>query len=363
MTQHQNNRVIAAMSGGVDSTVTAAILKEEGYDVIGLFMRNGVTHKDADTRHQGCCSVDDAMDARRAAEKLDIPFYAVNFKEDFGELIDRFVEEYNQGRTPNPCITCNRTLKFGELMTYADELDAEKIATGHYAKRVQHNGRYGLGRGEDEHKDQSYVLFPLSQKQLKRSMFPLGNHEKSTVRSLAESLELDVHDKPDSTEICFVPGQDYRTVLHDHAPEAIEEGPILNMEGEQLGTHSGHQHFTIGQRRGLGIAVGEPRYVVDIDPDENTIVVGPREEVYSSEFIVDEPNWVTSSPQSPGDTFEARVQIRSHHNPVPSLVKVLESKKLHVELEEPEYALAPGQAAVFYKHQKLLAGGWICRNQ
>ncbi len=359
MSETTDNRVIAAMSGGVDSSVTAALLKEEGYDVVGLFMRNGVTHKDTDTRHQGCCSVEDSMDARRAASILDIPFYAVNFKEDFGELIDHFVDEYNRGRTPNPCVRCNRTLKFGELMEYADEIGADRVATGHYVRRRHEQGRYQLLRGRDPVKDQSYVLFNLRQDQLARSLFPLGELEKESVREMAADMELGVSEKPDSTEICFVPGQDYRTVLEEKTPEELEEGPIYNTDGEQLGTHPGYQHFTIGQRRGLGIAVGEPRYVVEIDPDDNAVIVGPREETYRSVAFASELNWVSIEPPEVGTTIEADVQIRYNADAEPAICERTGPDSLRIEFEEPQHAISPGQAAVLYEDDLVLGGGWI----
>jgi len=361
MTEVSENRVIAAMSGGVDSSVTAALLKDRGYDVVGLFMRNGVTHEDTDTRHQGCCSVEDSMDARRAASMLDIPFYAINFKEDFGSLIDHFVDEYNRGRTPNPCVRCNRTLKFGELMEYAGEIGANRVATGHYVRKRTKNGRHQLLRGRDHHKDQSYVLFNLRQEQLARSLFPLGDLEKETVREMAAEKELGVSEKPDSTEICFVPGQDYSTVLEEKTPEELEEGPIYNMEGEQLGTHPGHQHFTIGQRRGLGIAVGEPRYVVEIDPEENALIVGPREETHRSTAFASELNWVSIPAPDVGETIEAHVQIRYNADAQPAVCRRTAPDTLRIEFDEPQHAISPGQAAVLYRDDLVLGGGWMDR--
>jgi tRNA-specific 2-thiouridylase len=357
----QQDRVIAAMSGGVDSSVTAALLQEQGHDVVGLFMRNGVTHKDADTRHQGCCSVEDSMDARRAASELDIPFYAINFKEDFGELIDHFVDEYNKGRTPNPCVRCNRTLKFGELMEYADEIGASKVATGHYVRLDQKDGRYRLRRGKDDYKDQSYVLFNLTQEQLSRSLFPLGELEKERVREIADDMDLGVADKPDSTEICFVPGQDYSEVLEDKTPEELEEGPIYNTDGEQLGTHPGHQHFTIGQRRGLGIAVGEPRYVVEIDPDENAVIVGPRDETFDDTCVAKELNWVSMPEPEPDEPIEADVQIRYNSDAEPAICRRTGADELHIEFRDPQHAISPGQAAVIYQGDTVLGGGWVDR--
>lgn len=355
----EKTRVIAAMSGGVDSSVTAALLKEQGYDVVGLFMRNGVTHEDPDTRHQGCCSVEDSMDARQAASRLDIPFYAINFEEDFEELIDHFIEEYNSGRTPNPCVRCNRTLKFGELMGYADHVQAEKVATGHYVKKERNGGRWALRRGEDKKKDQSYVLFNLRQDQLERSLFPLGHLQKDRVRERADDMDLGVADKPDSTEICFVPDQDYRSVLEEETPEQIESGPILTTDGEKVGEHPGYQYFTVGQRRGLGIAMGEPMYVVELDPERNAVVVGNREEAQFTGCLAGDVNWVSIDPPEIGEKRDALVQIRYNGSPIPATFWRDEPDRLRIEFGESLHGVSPGQAAVLYRDDLLLGGGWM----
>src|SRR5665213_3228947 len=278
-------KVVVAMSGGVDSSVAAALLLREGYDVIGVFMRLGspagveVPHEEAPVENascntsgkskQGCCSVLDADDARRVAGLLDVPFYVLNFQEDFGRVIDYFVAEYNRGRTPNPCVRCNDWLKFGKLAQYAEAVGADFVASGHYARAKTDplTGARQLLRGVDHHKDQSYVLFGMSRETLDHTLLPIGGYQKHEVRAIAQEMKLPVFNKPDSQEICFVPNQDYAGLVRRRSPETFRDGELVGMDGKHVGTHGGHQHFTIGQRKGVGVAFGRPIYVVDINAE------------------------------------------------------------------------------------------------
>ena len=282
-------KVVVAMSGGVDSSVAAALLLREGYDVIGVFMRlgspAGVEHTEEPAscsttgkNKQGCCSVLDADDARRVAGMLDIPFYVLNFQEDFGRVIDYFVDEYNRGRTPNPCVRCNDWLKFGKLAQYAKAVGADYVASGHYARAEADpvTGRRRLMRGVDLAKDQSYVLFGMSRETLDHTLLPIGGLEKHAVRALAAEMKLPVFNKPDSQEICFVPNQDYAGLVRRRSPATFREGSFVDAAGATVGRHDGHQQFTIGQRKGLGVALGYPVYVVDIDSASNVVTLGEK---------------------------------------------------------------------------------------
>src|SRR6266478_1221004 len=271
-------RVILAMSGGVDSSVAAYLLKQQGYEVIGLFMRTGA-HQPEETppsHKKGCCSAQDAGDARRVADRLDIPFYALDFESDFDRIIDYFADEYLVGRTPNPCVVCNTWLKFGKLWSYGKQLQADFVATGHYARMVQGANGPELHRAADRNKDQSYVLFGLERSLLPHLLFPIGGFHKDQVRELACEAGLAVHDKPDSVEICFVPNGNHAEVIRRRRPEQVTSGKIVDTAGAMLAEHDGIEQFTIGQRKGLGFAAGERRYVLRIVPEDNTVVVGGR---------------------------------------------------------------------------------------
>ena len=295
----KGKKVVVAMSGGVDSSVAAALLKDDGYDVVGCFMRLGSDdaaeaadgydnlHDDCDPNtvklgHQGCCSLNDASDARLVAAMLDVPFYVLNFKKDFGRVIDYFVSEYNAGRTPNPCVRCNDWLKFGRMAAYARSIDADFIASGHYARIVHAPHRTTLMRGRDRRKDQSYVLFGVGRDELHRMLLPIGDLEKDAVRQVAEQRGLPVFDKPDSQEICFVPDNDYARLVRRRTPQQVRPGAIVDEAGRVLGEHDGHQHFTIGQRRGLSVSLGHPIYVTHIDAQANTVTVGDRSRTRSA---------------------------------------------------------------------------------
>ena len=362
------------MSGGVDSSVAAALLLEQGYEVVGCFMRLGSPGEELDsllpgekacnTRNlrigrQGCCSINDAADARLVAARLNIPFYVLNFKNDFGRVIDYFVEEYNAGRTPNPCIRCNDWLKFGKLRDYAHQIGAEHIASGHYARIKKINGRKMLCRGKDTDKDQSYVLFGIPHDHLQEMLLPIGNLKKTQVREKAKKLGLPVSDKPDSQEICFVPDNDYAALIERTSPEKVSPGSIINLTGDVVGEHPGQQHFTIGQRRGVGVAFGYPIYVVDKNAKDNTITIGRREDLAASGLTATEANWFIPPPT---DWQPCHVKIRYNAVPVPAVVRSSEDSKMEVRFETPQFAVAPGQAVVCYDREScevVLAGAWI----
>ncbi|MGR3310491.1 MAG: tRNA 2-thiouridine(34) synthase MnmA [Candidatus Brocadiales bacterium] len=362
-------RVVIAMSGGVDSSVAASLLVEQGYEVIGLFMRLGIAMEDdyKTGAKRGCCSVQDAHDARRVADSLGIHFYVLNFKEEFNEIIDYFCHEYASGRTPNPCILCNQRLKFGKLLRFAQALDADYIATGHYARVEKANGRYILRKGIDQKKDQSYVLFSLTQKQLSRVLFPLGTMTKDEVRQKAWDFNLKTKDKQESQEICFVPENDYRKIILErraHKPEGlgsgqVETGLIKDTKGRVLGRHPGIEFFTIGQRRGLGIAFGKPKYVVNINPAENTITVGSSTELLESEFTASDLNWISISKIE--NPMEVQGKIRYNHKPSKAMIHPVEGERVRVVFDERQLAITPGQAVVFYNDDTVIGGGWIER--
>ena len=369
-------KVLLAMSGGVDSSVAAALLLREGYEVVGCFMRLGSPGETFDELEafdeavagcdptklrigkQGCCSINDAADARIVAAKLGIPLYVVNFKKDFGRIIDYFVGEYNAGRTPNPCVRCNDWLKFGRLHDYARQIDAAFVASGHYARVITSaDGLHGLARGVDHDKDQSYVLFGTPRDRLGEMLLPIGGLRKRRVREIAQELDLPVFDKPDSQEICFVPDNDYAGLVERRSPESVKAGRIVDLSGRILGTHAGHQHFTVGQRRGIGLAIGEPVYVVEKDSESNTITIGQREDLLASGCFADQCNWLVQLPH--GEWHACTAKIRYNAEPVAARVRLIDDEKCEVEFNEPQHAVAPGQAVVCYDDAHVLGGGWI----
>src|SRR5438128_6075027 len=307
-------RVVLAMSGGVDSSVAAYLLKQQGYEVIGLFMRTGVHGDEADddrkVHKKGCCSAVDAGDARRVADRLDIPFYALDFERDFERIIDYFADEYLAGRTPNPCVVCNNWLKFGKLWSYGKQLEADYIATGHYAQIVTHAGLPELHRGADPDKDQSYVLHGVRRNILPRLLFPIGGYRKEKVREIARQTGLGVHDKPDSVEICFVPGGDHGAFIRRRRPALATAGQIVDTAGNTLAEHDGIENFTIGQRKGLGFAAGRRRYVLRVVPSENTVVVGDREELLAPGLLASRVNWLLDAPPNAPLTCTAKIRYR-----------------------------------------------------
>jgi tRNA-specific 2-thiouridylase len=355
-------RILLAMSGGVDSSVSAELLKRQGHDVVGLFMRTGfhdnsTPRSDENSevtpnRHRGCCSAVDAGDARSVADRLDIPFYAIDFEEDFGRIIDYFADEYIAGRTPNPCVMCNNWLKFGRLWEFARTVDAEAVATGHYAQVIDG----ALHRGVDPAKDQSYVLFGLKRDLLPRVLFPIGGLCKSRVRELACEFGLNVAAKPDSVEICFVPDGNHAAVVKRRRPDIDTSGSIVDTVGNFVGTHDGYERFTIGQRKGLGVAAAARRYVLDIIPESREVVIGDPEELLASRLMASRVNWLIEPPKR---AISCAAKIRYRHNAADALVTPTDDGGVHVSFNEPQSAVTPGQAVVFYEGNRVLGGGWI----
>jgi len=351
----ERERVLLAMSGGVDSSVAARMLLEASYQVTGVFLCLGAVGG-ADPASRGCCSPQDAADARRVAEALGIDLFVLNLAEEFESIVGYFAAEYARGRTPNPCIHCNTRIKFGRLLRHADSLGIRYVATGHHARLIEVDGRPAVARGRAQGKDQSYVLFGIPREDLGRILLPVGQVDhKSRVRQIARELGLAVHDKPDSQEICFVPDDDYVQLLRARAPQALTPGPIVNSAGAVLGRHDGYARYTIGQRRGLRVAAGVPMYVTGIDPSTATVTIGPREEAESSRLSASEANWHCDVPPE----FDALVQIRYNHAGAPGRVKLTEGRSFQVRFHQPVAAVTPGQAAVVYDGQRLLGGGWI----
>jgi len=363
-------KVLVAMSGGVDSSVTAALLQDEGYEVVGAFMRLGTDDSvegpdltcdptKVKIGHQGCCSVGDASDARLVAAMLGIPFYVLNFRKDFNRIIDYFVDEYNAGRTPNPCVRCNDWLKFGKLHDYARSIDADYVASGHYA-RVDHSmGKPRLLRGVDHNKDQSYVLFGAKRERLEHMLLPIGEMEKSQVRAIAEERDLPVFDKPDSQEICFVPDNNYARLVKNQSPEKFDQGDIVDHDGNVVGQHDGHQHFTIGQRRGVGVALGYPIYVTHRDPQNNTVTIGSKADLMSIGLTAQQTNWLIEPPT--GQPIRCEAKIRYNSPPTAATVIATDTDSLEIRFDGPVEAVTPGQAAVCYIGEQCIGGGWIDR--
>ncbi|MGE3808065.1 MAG: tRNA 2-thiouridine(34) synthase MnmA, partial [Gemmataceae bacterium] len=354
-------RVVLAMSGGVDSSVAAYLLKQAGHEVIGLFMRTGVHQPEpvscsTDSHKKGCCSALDAGDARRVADLLDMPFYALDFEGEFERIIDYFADEYLAGRTPNPCVVCNNWLKFGKLWSYGKQLDADFVATGHYAQIIENKARFEMHRGIDAGKDQSYVLFGLRRSLLEHILFPIGNRHKDEIRDLARKVGLGVHDKPDSVEICFVPDGDHGRVIRERRPGQARAGHIVDTTGNILAPHEGIENFTIGQRKGLGFAAGRRRYVLDIVPATGAVVVGDKEELLSDRLQGTDVNWLIDPPGGP---LRCQAKIRYKHPAAAATVTPLESKRVAVQFDEPQTAITPGQAVVFYDQTRVLGGAWI----
>jgi tRNA-specific 2-thiouridylase len=347
-------RVVVAMSGGVDSSVAAALMKQQGYEVIGVTMTLAPTQGDTH-KGRGCCSVWDVTDAEKVAWKLDIPHYVFNLREQFERhVISDFVSEYQQGRTPNPCRRCNQHIKFDALLERAEALDAEAVVTGHYARIEQDAGRFRLLRGRDLAKDQSYVLASLTQAQLARIRFPLGLYSKPEIRQLAVDLELGVAHKKESMDLCFIPDGDTAGFLSQRLGQQ-SPGPIVDSSGKRLGEHSGLGLYTIGQRKGLGIATGKPRYVLELNVAQNTLVVGASEELEKAGMRVDELNWITAE-----FPYHADVQYRSTHRGCPGRLEgSFDDSEIAVHFEQPQKALNPGQAAVFYRQDEVVGGGTI----
>jgi len=392
MKEEMSKRVVLAMSGGVDSSAAAVLLKEQGYEVIGLFMRSGAveetacrvepkaklslsgatasaeTHQGASSvlptlpilgtkaNKQGCCSASDAADARRVADVLDIPFHALNFSDAFGRIKDYFVDEYLAGRTPNPCVMCNNWLKFGKLWDFAVSVGADRIATGHYARIQTIDGEPALLRGRDLTKDQSYVLAGINRNILDRILFPVGDFNKPEIRELAAQAGLRVATKPDSQEICFIPDNDYVGFLERYRGRPDMSGEFVDPSGKVLGQHTGFDQFTIGQRRGLGITFGEPRFVIRIEPETRRVVLGTHNDLACRDLEADGISWLVDDLS---DEFDCLAQIRYQHTAAAAHVVRVTPDQVRVSFTDAQFGVAPGQALVLYDGERVLGGGWI----
>ncbi|MSQ23260.1 MAG: tRNA 2-thiouridine(34) synthase MnmA [Chloroflexi bacterium] len=349
--------VLVGMSGGVDSSVAAALLHEAGYRVVGITFNVWPEGDNQSAfREDACCALGAVEDARRVCDRLGVPHYVVNLRDVFQRrVIDNFVAEYRQGRTPNPCVRCNQFIKFDALLAKAEALNADCVATGHYARTTQlPNGRWALRKAADGRKDQSYVLFVMGQDRLARVRFPLGDLQKGDTRQVARDLGLHVADKPESQEICFVPTRNYRDYLREEAPESFSAGPLVNESGEVVGQHEGIAMYTVGQRKGIGLAAPQPLYVTQIDVKNNTIVVGGQEGLFRTDALVEACNWMAIEGLS--EPKRVRAKARSHAEEAPAWIEP-EGDRVRVIFDEPQRALTPGQAIVFYEDDLVVGGG------
>jgi len=361
-------RVVLAMSGGVDSSASAVLLKRQGHDVIGLFMRTGAHGPEGDDSRRdnkkGCCSAIDAGDARRVADRLDIPFYALDFESEFNQIIDYFADEYAKGRTPNPCVVCNNWLKFGQLWSFGRKLGADFIATGHYAQVKNGPDGFELHTAVDPEKDQSYVLHGIKREMLSRLVFPVGSMVKSDIRAIAREAGLaGVADKPDSVEICFVPSGKHTDVVRKRRPDAAMAGVIREKDGTILGEHDGVDRFTVGQRKGLGVAAGRRRFVLEIIPESREVIVGDSEELLATGLVASRVNWLIDEPRDSSSRRPLRctAKIRYRHAGALATVTPTPDGGVEVRFDEPVPAVTPGQAVAFYADTHVLGGGWIER--
>ncbi len=357
-------RVVVGMSGGVDSSVAAALLVEQGYEVVGITLRVWPWREPEDPRKRfgNCCSPETVEDARRVARRLGIPYYLLNHEGEFDRtVISNFAAEYLAGRTPSPCVICNREVKFGTLLRRALAWEAQAVATGHYARITQDptSNRFLLRKAKDSRKDQSDFLWPLTQTQLAGARFPVGEFTKDEVRAKARSLGLATADKPESQEICFIPDDDYRGFLRRRAPEAFRPGPIVDRQGRVLGTHQGIAAYTVGQRRGLGICADRPLYVLAVDPERNTVVVGEANQLETDRLVATQVNFI------PFDRLDAEIRvtakIRHSHTPAPATLRRLGTDQVLVLFHTPQRAVTPGQSVVFYQDDLVIGGGVIAR--
>lgn len=355
----ENKRVVVAMSGGVDSSVAAALLVERGYEVIGMMMK--LWSEETITAHNRCCTPDQMHDARRIADKLKIPFYVLDTKQVFRDIIvNFFIDGHRDGVTPNPCMECNRHIRFDFLLNNALALDADYLATGHYARIARsENGGFELRKGLDEAKDQSYVLSVMGQTQLSHTLFPVGEFAKPEVRAIAARFGLPTASKKDSQDLCFLGDGDYRRFLRDYAPEMMTPGVIARRDGQVIGEHHGLSNYTIGQRKGLGVTSAEPLYVIDIQPAANALIVGTADELGTNTLTAKRVNWVSGTP--PAEPFRAEVKIRYKAKPAPALVEPLDAGRMRVTFDQPLRDITPGQGAVVYREDVCLGGGIIER--
>lgn len=358
-------KVVVAMSGGVDSSLTAALLRDRGYETIGVTMQIWPSDDpERELDQGGCCSLSAVDDARRVADTLGIPFYVMNFRDLFEERVIRlFIREYLAGRTPNPCIACNRFIKFEAFLAKARALGADFIATGHYARILfdEGHGRWVIKKAEDKRKDQTYVLYNMTQEQLSRTLMPLGEYTKDEVRRMAASYGLQVANKPESQEICFVTDNNYHRFLREKAGKQIQPGPFLDTRGNIIGRHNGMAYYTVGQRKGLGIAFGEPMYVVALDPGRNAVILGGNDEVFGTELTASDNNFILYESIESPHKFLAK--IRYSARPAEAVILPEEGGRIRVRFCEPQRAITPGQAIVYYQGDYLVGGGTIDQRQ
>lgn len=351
-------KVVIGMSGGVDSSVAAYLLKEQGYDVIGITMQVWQQDDFYEEREGGCCSLSAVEDARRVANKIGIPFYVFNFRDTFkANVIDYFIDEYLEGRTPNPCVMCNKLIKFDELLRKSMAMGAEYIATGHYANIKNNDGRYLLYKSTDERKDQTYALYNFTQHQLEHTLMPCGEYSKDKIRQIAEKIGLEVHAKPDSQEICFISDNDHGGYIKRMFPNKVKEGNFVDKKGNKLGSHKGIVYYTIGQRKGLGLALGRPVFVTDINPLTNEVVIGSEEDIFKTELVAKELNFI------PFDELKEplRVQAKIRYSAKPAMAEIfpLPNGRVKVVFEEKQRAITKGQSVVFYIENLVVGGGVI----